>query len=223
MIECIIQIIMVFICNQPYPNESNERYSEYFEWFPYVLSDFQKYSIQAIVEGQHSLITAHTGSGKSLPAEFALQYFHKKGKKTIYTSPIKALSNQKYYEFTQKYPEISFGLITGDIKLNPTADVLIMTAEILLNALFQTPPRILLRSEASLTEAAEAKLPLELGWDQTPPRFLLINEASLTVAKLPLELGWDQYLTEIRQRILYVFLLWMNVLSVNSFLKNFVF
>ena len=166
MIECIIQIIMVFICNQPYPNESNERYSEYFEWFPYVLSDFQKYSIQAIVEGQHSLITAHTGSGKSLPAEFALQYFHKKGKKTIYTSPIKALSNQKYYEFTQKYPEISFGLITGDIKLNPTADVLIMTAEILLNALFQTPPRILLRSEASLTEAAEAKLPLELGWDQ---------------------------------------------------------
>jgi len=143
---------MVVVCNEPYPNESNIQYTEYFEWFPYVLSDFQKYSIQAIIEGQHSLITAHTGSGKSLPAEFALQYFHKKGKKTIYTSPIKALSNQKYYEFTEKYPEISFGLITGDIKLNPTADVLIMTAEILLNALFQTPP--------------VAKLPLELGWDQ---------------------------------------------------------
>jgi superfamily II RNA helicase len=129
---------MVVICSQPYSSESYTKYQEYFEWFPYSLSDFQKYSIQSIVEGQHSLVTAHTGSGKSLPAEFALQYFHKKGKKTIYTSPIKALSNQKYYEFTQKYPEISFGLITGDIKLNPTADVLIMTAEILLNALFVT-------------------------------------------------------------------------------------
>jgi antiviral helicase SKI2 len=127
---------MVVICNQPYPAESADKYAEYFAWFPYTLSDFQKYAIQAIIEGQHSLVTAHTGSGKSLPAEFALQYFHKRGK-TIYTSPIKALSNQKYYEFTQKYPEISFGLITGDIKLNPTADVLIMTAEILLNALFQ--------------------------------------------------------------------------------------
>lgn len=127
---------MVIICNDAYPVEYEEKYQEYFSWFPYSLSDFQKYSIQAIIEGQHSLVTAHTGSGKSLPAEFALQYFHKKGKKTIYTSPIKALSNQKYYEFTQKYPEISFGLITGDIKLNPTADVLIMTAEILLNSLF---------------------------------------------------------------------------------------
>lgn len=127
---------MVIICNDTYPVESDHKYQEYFAWFPYSLSDFQKYSIQATIEGQHSLVTAHTGSGKSLPAEFAIQYFHKKGKKTIYTSPIKALSNQKYYEFTQKYPEISFGLITGDIKLNPTADVLIMTAEILLNSLF---------------------------------------------------------------------------------------
>jgi len=127
---------MVVICDKPYPTESETLYQDYFAWFPYALSDFQKYAIQAVIEGQHALVTAHTGSGKSLPAEFAIQYFHRAGKKTIYTSPIKALSNQKYYEFTQKYPEISFGLITGDIKLNPTADVLIMTAEILLNALF---------------------------------------------------------------------------------------
>ena len=141
---------MVFICNQPYPAEADDKYAEYFAWFQYTLSDFQKYAIQAIVEGQHSLVTAHTGSGKSLPAEFALQYFHKRGKKTIYTSPIKALSNQKYYEFTQKYPEISFGLITGDIKLNPTADVLIMTAEILLNALFQISGKEITANEPAL-------------------------------------------------------------------------
>ena len=60
-----------------------------------------------------------------------------KQKKVIYTSTIKALSNQKYYEFTQKYPEISFGILTGDIKDNPEADVLIMTTEILRNNLYQ--------------------------------------------------------------------------------------
>ena len=168
---------MVVICNQPYSSESYTKYQEYFEWFPYSLSDFQKYSIQSIVEGQHSLVTAHTGSGKSLPAEFALQYFHKKGKKTIYTSPIKALSNQKYYEFTQKYPEISFGLITGDIKLNPTADVLIMTAEILLNALFQSPNNSGLRhslledfisATAPIKSSNVTKLPEKVSCDQVP-------------------------------------------------------
>ncbi len=114
-------------------------YNEYFSWFSYTLSDFQKESIQAIVDGNHSLVTAHTGSGKSLPAEFAIQFFTKQGKKVIYTSPIKALSNQKYYEFIQKYPHISFGIMTGDIKINPEADVVIMTTEILMNALFVGP------------------------------------------------------------------------------------
>lgn len=126
---------MVLICNQPYP--INSKYEEYFELYPYILSDFQKYAIEAIVEGHHVLVTAHTGSGKTLPAEFSIEHFVKLGKKVVYTSPIKALSNQKYSEFSKKYPHISFGLMTGDIKTNPDADVLIMTTEILMNALFQ--------------------------------------------------------------------------------------
>jgi len=125
---------MVKTCNEPYP--SNSKYDSHFELYPYPLSDFQKYAIEAIVEKQHVLVTAHTGSGKTLPAEFAIQHFAKLGKKVVYTSPIKALSNQKYYEFTKKFPEISFGLFTGDIKTNPDADVLIMTTEILMNYLF---------------------------------------------------------------------------------------
>jgi len=125
---------MVVICDKAYTN--NEQYQVHFDRFDFPLSDFQKYAIESIVEGNHVLVTAHTGSGKTLPAEFAIEHFVSKGKKVIYTSPIKALSNQKYYEFTQKYPNISFGLITGDIKINPTADVLIMTAEILMNYLF---------------------------------------------------------------------------------------
>jgi len=125
---------MVKICINQYPDDS--KYNCYFESYPYQLSDFQKYAIEAIVDGQHILVTAHTGSGKTLPAEFAIEYFAQKGKKIIYTSPIKALSNQKYSEFSRKYPHISFGLLTGDIKINPDADVLIMTTEILMNALF---------------------------------------------------------------------------------------
>ena len=130
-------MLMVVICNETFSNENEEQYKKYFETFNFPLSDFQKYSIKATVEGNHSLITAHTGSGKTLPAEFAIQYFTSQGKKVIYTSPIKALSNQKLHDLSKQYPEISFGLLTGDTKHNPEADVLIMTTEILRNTLFQ--------------------------------------------------------------------------------------
>ena len=125
---------MVVVCDNTYNNDSN--YDTYFELFPYELSPFQKHAIKGIVEGNHVLITAHTGSGKTLPAEFAIRHLVSAGKKVIYTSPIKALSNQKFFEFTNKYPDITFGLMTGDIKTNPNADVLIMTTEILMNYLF---------------------------------------------------------------------------------------
>lgn len=130
---------------------TNENYSSYFELFSYdrtegstdretkvslELSPFQKHAIQGIVDGNHVLITAATGSGKTLPAEFAIQHFVNQGKRVIYCSPIKALSNQKTFDFRNKYPNISFGLLTGDIKSNPCAQVLVMTTEILLNKLY---------------------------------------------------------------------------------------
>jgi superfamily II RNA helicase len=129
---------MVQVCSiNSYPDDNLSQYKEYFDKFNYPLHIFQKWAIEGILLGNHVLVTAPTGSGKSLPAEFALDFFHSKNKKTIYCSPIKALSNQKYYDFTNKYPHIKFGLITGDIKTNPDADVLIMTTEILLNKLYQ--------------------------------------------------------------------------------------
>lgn len=130
---------MVKICKK-YNNENEncntENYNKYFNYFNFPLSDFQKWAIESIVSNNHCLVTAHTGSGKTLPAEFAIQYFKEKGKKVIYTGPIKALCNQKLYDFRNKYPNISFGILTGDIKDNPDADVLIMTTEILRNTLF---------------------------------------------------------------------------------------
>jgi superfamily II RNA helicase len=129
---------MVKICSiHSYPKNNEEQYKEYFDKFKYPLYIFQKWAIEGIVEGHHVLVTAPTGSGKTLPSEFAIDYFYSIGKKTIYCSPIKALSNQKFYDFTKKYSHISIGLITGDIKTNPDADVLIMTTEILLNKLYQ--------------------------------------------------------------------------------------
>jgi superfamily II RNA helicase len=139
---------MVRVCSiTNYPNDN--KYKEYFNRFSYPLHIFQKWAIEGIVEGHHVLITAPTGSGKSLPAEFALDYFHSIGKKTIYCSPIKSLSNQKFNDFTQKYPHINVGIITGDISCNPDADVLVMTTEILLNKLYQIKSNSPIKSSIS--------------------------------------------------------------------------
>jgi antiviral helicase SKI2 len=100
------------------------------------LSEFQTKAVKAIQNGKHVLITAHTGSGKTLPAEYAIEYFTSQGKNIIYTAPIKALSNQKFNEFTKKFPHLQVGIFTGDNKHNPKANVLIMTTEILQNKLF---------------------------------------------------------------------------------------
>ena len=116
------------------------------ETYEFELADFQKHAITGIEQDKNILITAHTGSGKTLPAEHAIKKYcgdsalfdgTVKRNKGIYTAPIKALSNQKFKDFTEKFPEISFGILTGDIKSNPEADCHIMTTEILRNTLFQ--------------------------------------------------------------------------------------
>ena len=129
---------MVIVCSKEFiqpEDPTYKSYESYFNTYNFPLSDFQKWAIYSIVKGDHCLVTAHTGSGKTLPAEFAIEYFKSKNKKVIYTGPIKALCNQKLYDFKRKFPHISFGILTGDIKDNPDADVLIMTTEILRNTL----------------------------------------------------------------------------------------
>lgn len=150
---------MVKICTiTNYPNDNELKYKEYFDKFSYPLHIFQKWAIEGIIEGHHVLVTAPTGSGKSLPAEFALDYFHSIGKKTIYCSPIKSLSNQKFNDFTQKYPHVRVGIITGDISCNPDADVLVMTTEILLNKLYQIKSNSTLKSPNSFEMDIENEL-----------------------------------------------------------------
>ena len=128
---------MVKVCPYSYPKSNENEYKKYYENYPYELHDFQKWCVEGVVTGNHVLICCPTGSGKTFGGEFAINFFHSKGKKVIYTTPIKALSNEKFHSFTQKYPHISVGLITGDIRCNPDANILIMTTEILLNKLYQ--------------------------------------------------------------------------------------
>jgi superfamily II RNA helicase len=113
----------------------NEKYNGncHFGFSMFELSDFQKWAIDAFETGKNVLITAHTGSGKTYPAEHAILKSILLGKKIIYTSPIKSLSNQKFNDFENKFKIASVGILTGDIKYNPGGNVLVMTTEILRN------------------------------------------------------------------------------------------
>lgn len=133
-----MEVPTVKVCPRTYDeSEASKDLKEIFSAYPFELDHFQKYAIEGIQHGAHVLVTAHTGSGKTLPAEHAIQHFCRSGsgERVIYTAPIKSLSNQKFREFTEKFPDISFGILTGDIKFNPEADCIIMTTEILRNAL----------------------------------------------------------------------------------------
>jgi superfamily II RNA helicase len=115
----------------------NEKYigDRSFGFNLFELSDFQKWAIDAFETNKNVLITAHTGSGKTYPAEHAILKSILLGKKIIYTSPIKSLSNQKFNDFENKFKLASVGILTGDIKYNPSGNVLVMTTEILRNLL----------------------------------------------------------------------------------------
>ncbi len=123
----------VLVKNETY----NGSFENEFQIYNFPLSDFQKWAIDGYLNSLDVFVQAATGSGKTLPAEFAIQHSTRKfNKKVIYTSPIKSLSNQKFDEFKRKFPDLSIGILTGDIKYNPTGNVLIMTTEILRNLLY---------------------------------------------------------------------------------------
>ena len=102
------------------------------------LLDFQIRAIEAIRSGDNVLVSAPTGAGKTLVAEYAIADAVARGRRCIYTAPIKALSNQKYRDFRDD-PSIDVGLMTGDVTIHPGAQVLIMTTEILRNTIFENP------------------------------------------------------------------------------------
>ena len=103
--------------------------------WPFTLDPFQQVSIASIERGESVLVSAHTSAGKTVVAEYAIAQSLKNNQRVIYTSPIKALSNQKYREFTAEFGDV--GLMTGDVTINPTATCLVMTTEILRSMLYR--------------------------------------------------------------------------------------
>ena len=107
-------------------------------WKGYDLTRFQIDAVAAIRAGHNVLVAAPTGAGKTLVAEYAISEAVARGKRCIYTAPVKALSNQKYRDFRDD-PTVDVGLMTGDVTIHAQAQVLIMTTEILRNAIFENP------------------------------------------------------------------------------------
>ena len=104
--------------------------------FEFEFDPFQIAACHAVEEGKGVLVAAPTGAGKTVVGEFAAYFALQAGKKCFYTTPIKALSNQKYSEFVAKFGEDRVGLLTGDTSINGEADILVMTTEVLRNMLY---------------------------------------------------------------------------------------
>jgi len=107
--------------------------------FPFDLDDFQKQAIVALEAGRSVVVCAPTGSGKTLIGEYAIHRALKRGRRVFYTTPLKALSNQKLRDFRELFGADTVGLLTGDISVNRDAPILVMTTEIFRNMLYGTP------------------------------------------------------------------------------------
>ena len=103
--------------------------------YPYPLDPFQQHAVAAIHREENVLVTAKTGSGKTLVGEYQIHYSLAKGRRVFYTTPIKSLSNQKFHDLKKIFPSV--GILTGDIKFKPDAQVVIMTTDILRNMLYK--------------------------------------------------------------------------------------
>ena len=117
-------------------NRSFALTTEFSETFDFPFDPFQIKACRAVEQGKGVLVAAPTGAGKTVIGEFAAYMALKRGRKCFYTTPIKALSNQKYQEFVAKFGGERVGLLTGDTSINGEADILVMTTEVLRNMLY---------------------------------------------------------------------------------------
>lgn len=106
--------------------------------FPFELDDFQKEACEHITNGKSVVVCAPTGAGKTVIAEHAIHKALKEGQRVFYTTPLKALSNQKYSDFAHKYGINNVGMLTGDTSINRDAQIVVMTTEVFRNMLYCT-------------------------------------------------------------------------------------
>lgn len=116
---------------------------EFIAQFDFGFDEFQIEACRAVEDGRGLLVAAPTGAGKTVVGEFAAFASLAKGKKCFYTTPIKALSNQKYQEFAERFGEERVGLLTGDTNINSDAQIMVMTTEVLRNMLYANSSSLL--------------------------------------------------------------------------------
>ncbi len=120
-----------------------EQVAEFEAGLPFKLDPFQREAMDKLDRGRGGvLVSAPTSSGKTLVAEYAIFRALKEGVKVLYTTPLKALSNQKYHDFVREYGERAVGLVTGENTINDEAPVVVMTTEILRNLIYEDPARL---------------------------------------------------------------------------------
>ena len=110
--------------------------------FPFPLDDFQRIALAALEARESVLVAAHTSAGKTVVAEYAVALALRHRTRAVYTSPVKALSNQKFRELRQRFGEAAVGLLTGDASIQPLAPCLIVTTEILRGMIQRRSPLI---------------------------------------------------------------------------------
>lgn len=117
-------------------------FGEFKAGLDFELDDFQNTACRAVQAGRGVLVAAPTGAGKTIVGEFAVHLALQRGHKAFYTTPIKALSNQKFQELAAKYGAANVGLLTGDTSINSEAPVVVMTTEVLRNMLYADSPTL---------------------------------------------------------------------------------
>ena len=117
-------------------NQSGPALAEFEVGYPFGLDAFQRTACAALEAGRGVLVAAPTGAGKTVVGEFAVHLALREGRKCFYTTPIKALSNQKHRDLVERYGAERVGLLTGDVAVNGDADVVVMTTEVLRNMLY---------------------------------------------------------------------------------------
>ena len=156
--------------------------SRFIEGLGFGLDRFQLDAIEAVDKGVNVLVSAPTGSGKTLIANYAIGRELEREQRTFYTTPLKALSNQKYHELSALYGDARVGLLTGDTSINRTAPIVVMTTEVLRNMLLTESDQLTTLGLVVLDEVHYLQDPFRGGvWEEviilTPPavRFVALS------------------------------------------------